>query len=69
MRLSVSNPRFSKNNLKQLMRGTDGKMVPKGWQIHPFNFFIASTCKIDGTVNLSAVVSRLIGQGGWRFTS
>jgi hypothetical protein len=48
VRLSVSNPRFLRHNLKRLMRGTDGKMLPKGSQIRPFNFFIASTCKIDG---------------------
>jgi hypothetical protein len=47
-RLSVSNPRFLKHNLKNLMRGANGKMLPKGSQIRPFNFFIVSTFRMDG---------------------
>ena len=47
-RMSVSNPRFLKHNLNRMMRDADGRMLPKASQIRPFNFFIVSTCKVDG---------------------
>jgi hypothetical protein len=47
-RMSVSNPRSLKHNLNRMMRGADSRILPKTSQIRPFNFFIVSTCKLDG---------------------
>jgi DNA-binding NtrC family response regulator len=51
----------------------DDKRCPQATEYRALQFLAKpvdfNLLKQEGTVNLSAVVSRLTGQGGWRFTS